>query len=123
MTGKGRFMQFSRIFEFFASFSLLKFITDWRHENTMREQLRLEAQIEMKRIDGERRKDWIETVRLLVKEGYVSKEMSAKIVRAALTDEHSQDFQHPPGPRVTDRSQCAERLDRASIKRRSGFLN
>jgi len=82
-------MQLSRIFEVFASFSILKFITDWRHENTMREQLRLQAQIEMKRIDGERRKEWIEAVRLLIKKGYVSKEMSAKIVRDVLTDEPS----------------------------------
>jgi hypothetical protein len=109
-------MQLSRIFEVFASFSLLKFINDWRHENTMRERLRLQAQIEMKRIDGERRKEWIEAVRLLIKEGYVSKEISAKIVRAVLTDEPSQDFQRPSGQRVTDRSQNAERLDRASIK-------
>ncbi len=80
-------MQLSRIFEVFASFSLLKFITDWRHENTMREQSRLQAQIEMKRIDGERRKEWIEVVRLLIMEGHTSKEMSAKIVRTVLTDD------------------------------------
>ena len=116
-------MQLSRIFEVFASFSLFKFITDWRHENTMREQLRLQAQIEMKRIDGERRKEWIEAVRLLIKEGYISKEMSAKIVRAVLTDESSQDLQHPPGPKVTNRQQNAERLNRASIKRMMSISN
>jgi hypothetical protein len=119
MQGNVFAMDLSRLLEIFASFSPLKFITDWRHENTVREQSRLQAQIEIKRIEGEQ---LIEVVRLLIAEGHISKETAAKIVRSVLTKESSQDFQHPRGPRVASRSSNPAQLGRAPLKRRKGFL-
>jgi len=71
----------------------------------VREQSRLQAQIEIKRIEEEHRKELIEVVRLLVKEGYISNETSAKIVTSVLTGEPAQDFQHQPEPKGVNRSQ------------------
>lgn len=67
------------IIELIASFSPLRFVTDWRHENTEREKNRLQMMLEKAKIESaerqsfhqiesERQKEQHETIRVLAKE-------------------------------------------------------